>query len=347
MKKVGFGIIGLGAISKTHSLALEKCEHAYLAAAFDMVEGRAADFCRLHGGRGYDKLEDFLNDPDVEAVIVATPSGLHMDLALSALEKGKNVIVEKPLEITPERCSRMIEKAKEKGVLLSGVFQSRFYDAPRLIKKAIDENRFGKIVMIEASVKWYRSQEYYDSGAWRGTKAIDGGGAFMNQAIHAVDLLSWFGGEVEKIEAMTGTVAHERIEVEDNGAAVLRFKSGAIGVVEASTSIYPGYLKRIEVCGTEGSAILEEESLIEWKFRTETEEDEEIRRRFKAMNVSGGGASDPGAINYQGHMRQFDNFALAVRGESSLEITGEDASRAVGIITGIYRSADKGESVSL
>lgn len=345
--KIGFGLIGVGAIAKTHAYALSKSSKCYFAGAYDMNKERVEAFCKENGGKAYDKLEDFLKDENIQVVVIATPSGLHHDLAIAALKSKKHILVEKPLEITVERCNDIIEEGKRQGRLVGGVFQSRFYEAPRLVKKALDDGRFGKLTMVEASVKWFRSQEYYDSGAWRGTWEIDGGGALMNQSIHAIDLLSWFGGDVQCINGYTETIAHERIEVEDNGVAILKFKNGALGVIEGSTSIYPGFIKRLEVCGTEGSAILEDESLVAWSFKNETAEDEEIRKRFANANSTMGGASDPGAINYVGHMLQFEDFADAVRSGGKPFVTGEEAAKAVKIINGIYESVKKGASVAL
>lgn len=345
--KIGFGIIGVGAIAKTHAFALSKSDKCFFAGAYDMNRERVEAFCKEHGGKAYCELEEFLASDDFQVVVIATPSGLHHDLAIAALKAKKHVLVEKPLEITVQRCNDIIEEGRKQDRLVGGIFQSRFYEAPRLVKKALDEGRFGKLTLVEASVKWFRSQEYYDSGAWRGTWEIDGGGALMNQSIHAIDLLSWFGGDVQCIDGYTETIAHERIEVEDNGVAILKFKNGALGVIEGSTSIYPGFIKRLEVCGTQGSAILEDESLVAWSFKDETPEDEVIRKRFADANSTMGGASDPGAINYVGHMLQFEDFAEAVRNGGKPFVTGEEAAKAVRIINGIYESVKKGASVAL
>ena len=335
---ISFGLIGVGAISKIHALALEKSNNCCLKACYDLNQQRVDSFSKDKGCKGYTDIDLFLSDKDVKAVIIATPSGYHLEPALKAIKAGKNVIIEKPLEITPERCQLLIDEAKKNHVKLAGVFQSRFYEVPKLIKKALDEGRFGKISMIEASVKWFRSQEYYDSGAWRGTWAVDGGGALMNQSIHAIDLLSWFGGPIEDVKAMSSTLAHERIEVEDTAVAIMNFKNGGFGIIEGATSIYPGFSKRIEVRGTNGSAIMEEESLVEWKFRDENEEDKAIREKYISAS-SAGGASDPLAINYEGHMFQFDDFALAIIEDREPLVNGEDAMKAVKIINRIYESA--------
>ena len=343
-RRIGFGIIGLGVIAETHFTAIEKNENCRFIGAFDMVPGKAEAFCEKHGkGKPYTDLEAFLSDPEIEVVTIATPSGYHLEPALAAISHKKHVIIEKPMEITPEIEKMILEKAKENGVIATGVFQSRFYEAPILIKKAIEEGRFGRLTLVDAQVKWFRSQEYYDSGAWRGTWKVDGGGALMNQSIHAIDLLQWFCGKDDEVQAYTATLSHERIEVEDTGVAVVRFKNGALGVIEGSTSVYPGFLKKIEICGTEGSAVLEEESLKVWSFKNERPEDEEIRREFSDKTKAGGGASDPKAINTLGHEREFCDVADAIINGREPKVSGESASEAVKIICAIYESARNGK----
>ena len=342
-RKVGFGIIGLGVIAETHVLAIKKNDNCRFVGAFDMVKGRARAFCEKHGeGKAYEDLDEFLSDPEIEAVTIATPSGYHLESALAAIRHSKHVIIEKPIEITPERCEEILKEAEKYGVIVTGVFQSRFYEAPRLIKKAVEEGRFGKLTLCDAQVKWFRSQEYYDSGAWRGTWKVDGGGALMNQSIHAIDLLQWICGKVSEVQAYTSTLAHERIEVEDVGVAVLRFENGALGVIEGSTGVYPGFLKKLEISGTEGSVVLEEESIKVWSFRNERPEDEEIRRSFANRTKAGGGASDPKAINTLGHELEFRDFADAIISGRAPEVTGESATEAVRIIAAIYESAKTG-----
>lgn len=342
MKKVGFGIIGTGNIADLHARALENTSNAYLVAVFDIVSAKAESFAKKYGCKYYASLDEFLSDEQIEAVTITTPSGYHLDPALKAIEAGKHVLIEKPLEITPERCDAIIDASRKKGVKLSGIFQSRFHDAARLVKKAVEEKRFGRIVLADAYVKWYRSQEYYDSGAWRGTKEVDGGGALMNQGIHAVDLLLYLMGDVVKVGAFTSTLAHKNIEVEDTGVSILRFANGALGCIEASTGSYPGSLKKIEIRGDRGSAVIEEESLTEWTFMDERPEDEEIRKKYINATKSGGGASDPMAIQTHGHEAQFDDFAAAIREDRDPYITGEEAARSVRLLSAIYRSGDSG-----
>ncbi len=200
---------------------------------------------------------------------ICSPSGAHLDPALAAAKAGKHVVVEKPLEITTARCDEIIQATDAAGVKLGVTFQSRFHQASQLLKQAMVEGRFGTVTLGDAYVKWFRSQQYYDSGAWRGTWKLDGGGALMNQAIHSVDLLLWLMGDVVEVHARTATMTHQRIEVEDVAVATLQFRSGALGVIEATTTAYPGSLKRIEICGSGGMAVLEEEDLKQWQFLNE------------------------------------------------------------------------------
>ena len=196
-------------------------------------------------------------------------------------------------------------------------------------------------------MKWYRSQAYYDSGAWRGTWQLDGGGALMNQAIHSVDLLVWLMGDVAEISAMTATLTHERIEVEDVAVANLKFASGALGVIEATTTAFPGALKRIEISGSQGTAILEEEDIKMWQFAEETEEDADIRKRMEGRTESGGGAADPSAIDHHGHTMVFDEFLAAIDENRAPSVDGHQGRRSVEVIRAIYESAKTGQIVKL
>jgi predicted dehydrogenase len=215
------------------------------------------------------------------------------------------------------------------------------------LKKAIDGGRFGKLTMGDAYVKWFRTQEYYDGGAWRGTWALDGGGALMNQAVHSVDLLLWFMGPAVEVSAYTATLAHERIEVEDVMVATVRFKNGALGVIEASTATWPGELKRIEISGNAGSATVREEDLAVWKFAKETEKDEAIRQTMSSRTQTGGGAADPKAIGHHGHMLQFTDVLNAIKKGKQPLIDGPEGRKAIELILAIYKSAETGKPVKL
>jgi UDP-N-acetyl-2-amino-2-deoxyglucuronate dehydrogenase len=343
----GFGIVGCGMISNFHARAIAEVRGAKLVACFDTREPAAQKFAADNGCKAYTDLNAMLADPKVSIVTIATPSGAHMEPAVAAARAGKHVIVEKPLEITLKKCDRMIEACEKAGVQLGAIFPSRFHDSSVKIKRAIDGGRFGRLTLGDSYVKWYRTQQYYDSGAWRGTWALDGGGALMNQAIHSVDLLTWFMGPVVEIQANAATLAHERIEVEDVVVATLRFASGALGTLEATTAAYPGYLKRIEIHGSEGSALLEEEDLKAWDFAKPRKEDKAILDEMKTHKSTGGGASDPAAIGHHGHAIQFRDFVEAVKKNRPPAIDGHEGRRSVEIILGVYKAAETGRPVKL
>lgn len=344
---IGIGIVGCGMIANFHAKAIADAQGAHLVGCADRVAEYAGKFAEKHGCRGFESLEAMLADSEVDAVTICSPSGAHLDPALAAAAAGKHIVVEKPLEITTERCDQIIKACDKAGVKLAVTFQSRFHESSKLMKQAVEQGRFGKVTMGDAYVKWYRTQEYYDSGAWRGTWALDGGGALMNQAIHSVDLLVWLMGPVAEISAMTATMTHERIEVEDIAVANLKFANGALGVIEATTTAYPGALKRIEISGNQGTAILEEEDLKMWQFENETAEDDAIRERMVGNTDSGGGAADPSAISHHGHTMVFEDFVAAINENRPPAIDGNEGRRSVEVIRAIYESAETGRKVIL
>jgi predicted dehydrogenase len=344
---IGFGIIGCGMISRFHAKAVADIRGAKVVACQDAFPGAADKLAAELGCTAYHDLDALLADPAVDVVTICTPSGLHMEPAVAAAKAGKHIIVEKPLDITLARCDAMIAAAKKAGVVLSTIFPSRFHESSQLVKQAIDKGRFGRPTMGDAYVKWFRTQEYYDSGAWRGTWKLDGGGALMNQAVHSVDLLLWFMGPAVEVSAIAATLAHQRIEVEDVAVATVKFASGALGVIEASTATWPGELKRIEISGDAGSAIVREEDLAVWKFAKETKADEAIRQKMASRTQTGGGAADPKAIGYHGHMLQFQDVIAAIRKGKQPLIDGPEGRKAVELILAIYKSAETGKPVKL
>jgi len=343
----GFGVVGCGMIAHFHARAVADIRGAKLVAGFDTVPAAADKLAAATGCKPYYKLDDMLADPAVDVVTIGTPSGAHMEPAVAAARAGKHVIVEKPLEITLRRCDRIIRECEKADVVLSAIFPSRFHQSSIEIKRAIDAGRFGRLTVGDAIVKWYRTQAYYDSGDWRGTWQLDGGGALMNQAIHSVDLLTWLMGPVVEIRAQTGLLAHQRIAVEDVAMATLRFANGAMGIIEASTAIYPGYLKRIEIHGSGGSAIMEEEDLIKWDFAKKAPRDAAIHRKMSQQISGGGGAADPAAIGHHGHTRQFQDILKAIRKGTRPAIDGIEGRRSVEIILAIYKAAETGRAVKL
>ncbi|GHT21966.1 oxidoreductase [Planctomycetales bacterium] len=334
-------------IAGFHAKAIEAAG-AKLVACFDKFPASAEKLAANYSGcKPYSDIDEFLNDKSIEVVTIGTPSGAHFNPAMAAIQAGKNVIVEKPLEITLERCDKLIAAAKQVGVKLATVFHSRFHDSSKTLKKAVETGRFGKLTLGDANVKWYRTQQYYDSGAWRGTWELDGGGALMNQAIHTIDLLLWLMGDVAEVTAHTALLAHERIEVEDTAAATLKFKNGALGTIVASTAAYPGYLKRVEIHGSAGSAVLEEEDIVKWDFATEAAEDKSVKEAMQKQKSGGGGASDPSAIDFSGHAKLFANMLAAIDGKEQLAVDGSEGRKSVEVILAIYKSAEAGQTVKL
>ena len=344
---IGFGIVGCGMISRFHARAIADVRGAQLVGCWNLPVNRAHEFAREHGIEAFETLDAMLGDDRIQAVSIATPSGVHMEPGIAAANAGKHVIVEKPLDITLTRCDKLIAACEKNNVKLATFFPSRFHEASLKLKKAIDTGRFGRVTMGDAYVKWYRTQAYYDSGQWRGTWKLDGGGALMNQAIHTVDLLQWLMGPVVEIHAQTATLAHERIEVEDVAVATLRFASGALGVIEATTAAYPGYLKRIEIHGSAGSAIIEEEDIKAWDFAKSLASDKAILAGMEQQKSGGGGASDPSAIGHHGHAMQFKDFVQAIQKDKIPAVDGHEGRKAVEIILAIYKSAETGKPVSL
>jgi predicted dehydrogenase len=342
----GFGIIGAGKVAGLHATALSEIENVDVVAVYDIIPGKAASFTEVYGGRPYDDIKKFLKDTDVEFVSITTPSGLHQDVAIEAARAGKHIIIEKPFEITVERCRNIINAAAENNVLLSGISQSRFFDASIEIKKALDKKRFGELILCNAYVKWYRHQDYYDSTPWRGTKEIAGGGALMNQAIYALDLLLWFGGDVREVNAVSTVRGHQRIEVEDLLVSTLVFENGAFGALEATTNIWPGAPKRIEILGTHGSAVVEENNIVRWSFLKETPEDEIIRSQYGVVSLPGA-SLNPLSISYEGHQRQFVDCINAVENGREPLVDGEEAAKVIALIQAIYQSAEEKNPVIL
>jgi len=342
----GVGIVGTGLAAKLQAQAIAASEGVHLVSVLSRSGERAASFAAKHGCAGLSSPLEFFSDPRLQIVSICTPPGEHLRPALQAIAAGKHVLVEKPLEASLKGCDAIIAAARRGGVRTGGIFQSRFFEGARLVRKAIEEGRFGRLVLGQASVKWWRSQEYYDRGEWKSLEA-NGGGALMNQAIHAVDLLQWFMGPVESVQAAAGTLGHERLEVEDTAVAALRFANGSLGLIEASTAVHPGFRKRIEVCGTRGSAVLEEEDLKVWQFEPARPEDEEIRRAYAQRTRSGGGAADPAAIGLVGHRALLEDFAACLRENRPPLVDAAEARKAVALILAIYHSARTGRRVRL
>ena len=344
--QLGVALVGSGMISEFQTRAIADVEHAHVVGFFDTVPELAAKRAAQFGRKAFATLDALLADPAVDIVSICTPSGAHRDPAVAAARAGKHVMVEKPVEVTPERIDEIIAACRASGVTLGAIFPRRFFDSTRALKQAVDAGRFGALSLADVYIKWYRSQEYYDSGGWRGTWKLDGGGALMNQGIHGIDLVQWLMGGVDSVCAHTATLAHERIEVEDTATASVRYRNGALGVIEGSTAAWPGQKIRIEISGSKGHVVMVDETILEWRFAEESPHDAEVRAAFGPRGgLSGGGASDPKAIDTEGHRRQFDDFVGAIRAGEKPFCDGVEGRHAVAVITSIYRSAREGRAV--
>jgi predicted dehydrogenase len=347
MPKVGYGIIGPGTIASVHAESIGVVKGAELRAVADVSKARAKKFADQYGADAYGDYRELLDRDDIQAVSICTPSGLRAEIIDDCTKAGKNVLSEKPLEVTTKRVDKIIKACDTAGVLLACIFQSRFSVDAQHIRKALDQGRFGKLVMGDAYIKWFRSQEYYDSGQWRGTWKLDGGGALMNQGIHQIDLLQWYMGPVKKLRAETALVNHKGIEVEDLAVAMLEFENGAKGVIEGSTAIYGGHPARVEVHGTEGSAIMEDGKLIHWNFAKRKPVDKKIEATLAAESDLGTGAGDPMAgMKIEGHRRQIDDFTKAILKKRAPLIDGREGRKAVHLIESIYKAARTGKTVT-
>lgn len=346
-KLFGFAIIGTGAIASIHAKAIAAIPNARLVGVFNRTNEKAVAFAKEYDCKAYGSLEELLDTDDIDIVCICTASGLHRDPALKAIQAGKHCLIEKPLEVTLEKSDEIIKAAAEKEVKVGVIYPTRFHPASQHIRGALDENRFGDLVLGSAYVKWSRDEKYYASADWRGTWEFDGGGALMNQAIHSVDMLQWYMGPVESVQAITANVRHKNIEVEDTAVAILRFKNGAVGTIECSTAVYPGSFKRIEIMGTQGSAVIEENSLTQWQFSNDTEADAKLRESYSLGGPSQGGVANPMDIGFYGHQKQIEDLMVAISENREPLIDGNEGRKSVEIVRAIYDSARTGEPIKL
>lgn len=341
-KKLGFGIIGCGIIADFHANAIHECfESATLVGVCDVVFDAAEKFAHRHNTSAFLNEAQLLACADIDVVCICTPSGYHHSSVIAAARAGKHIICEKPLAINKEQLDAVERECILAGVTVSVISQNRYAKSIDRVKRAIDEGLLGRIVCADIYMKYYRSQEYYDSGSWRGTKRIDGGGALMNQGIHGVDLLLYLAGEIKSVYAVSKTLVRN-IEVEDTLSAVVEYKSGATGVIQATTSVYPGYPRRLDINGENGSIVLDETSIVRWDIRNSAGHDDVV-----LMPTFTNGAATPTAISNDGHIRQISDTIRCIR-EGTNPLSGlYDGRRAVDVILAIYRSAEEGVRIDL
>jgi UDP-N-acetyl-2-amino-2-deoxyglucuronate dehydrogenase len=347
-RDIGFAVIGLG-MGMHHCKAIENAPGAHLVAVCDLDEERLQPAAEEYDCKPYTDFRALFEDDEVDVVNIATPSGKHAEIGILAAAAGKHMIVEKPADITTASIDELIAVGQRNKIKIGGIFQARFNPLNKRIRQAIQEGRMGRLIGVHGHLPWYRLQSYFEGrhGAWKGTWGMDGGGSLMNQGIHTVDLLQWFGGPVEAVMGMFGVFGHE-IEAEDQAVALLRFSSGALGTLYTTTCCYPGYDQRITLFGSEGSILKEEGELISWKLQGDSEgqEEQELMGLYGSGKDSSG-AVDPMAVSFDGHTQIVEDMIEAIRQDRDPAIGLDGARHAVEIINAIYEAARSGKEVKL
>lgn len=336
MKKMGFGIIGCGAIANMHAGAVNTIEKGVLSACSDVNEKSLLDFSRKYNITPYSDYKDMLQDEKIDVVCICTPSGLHKKFCIEAAAAKKHIVVEKPMALTASDCDEIIKACDENGVKLEVISQNRFKESFRLVKSMVEEGRLGRVVSADIYMKYYRSPEYYGASNWKGTWAMDGGGALMNQGIHGVDILLYIMGDVKSVFGYARTLARD-IEVEDTASAVVEFKNGALGVIQGTTSVTPGYPRRMEINGTKGSITLIEGDITMWDIEGIPKPNIETK--------TGQSHNDPMSFDIEGHVLQITDLIYAVENNMEPYVSHREGKRPVELITAIYESSRTGKRI--
>lgn len=330
--KIGFGIVGGGMIGKVHAEAISALPDAEVVAVWGRDATRVNELAQKYRATGYTNYDQFLTHPGLDVVNVCSPSGLHLEHGRAAAEAGKHVLVEKPIEINLERADALIKACEQAGVKLGVIFQSRFLPMVQKMKAAIEAGKLGRLILGDAYVKWYRAPEYY-ADSWHGTLALDGGGALINQAIHTVDLLRWMMGPVSTAFAMKKALRYPHIEGEDTLVGNLQFQNGALGAVVATTSVKPGFKRRLEISGERGTIILDGDAISVWEIDGEPSAQED------AAQITDGSAN-PAAISIEGHRLQIADMVQAVRSNRPPILDGVEGRKSLEVVRALYTAAE-------
>jgi UDP-N-acetyl-2-amino-2-deoxyglucuronate dehydrogenase len=339
---IHIGLIGGGNITATHARAARAIAGVEISAIHGTSLEKIALLSRGHGGTPYEDFAAFLKHRPMDLVIIGSPSGLHAEQGIAAARQGLHVLTEKPIEISTARADALITAAKQSGVKLGVIFQDRTKPHIRQLKSWLDQGLLGKILLVDARVKWYRPREYYANSRWRGSLALDGGGALINQGVHTVDLLLWLLGDAVRVQARTATLLH-KIEAEDTAVATLEFASGTLGIFHATTAAYPGYPRRVEISGAEGTVILEHDRIIAANLRntpaaaTISADLAALTEMAKDENQS---ASSAAVSDFRGHQAVLEDFLAAIRQNHTPSCDGAEGRRSIALIEAIYRAAE-------
>ena len=334
------GLLGGGNISRTHGRAAAELPDVKVVAVHGANPEKARGLAVEHGVPSHDSLEAFLDQRPMDVVLIGSPSGVHAQQAIAAVRKGLHVLCEKPLDIKLPQVDALLAEAERAGVKLGVMFQDRTKQDLRRLKSLLDDGRIGRPLLVSASVRWWRPPEYYSSQRWRGTWEFDGGGALMNQGVHTVDLLLWLLGDVRRVQARTATVLHE-IEVEDTAVALLEFTSGAVATLEATTAAWPGYPRRLEITGSEGTVVVEGDRIAKADLRTPLEQPAGGRADGNAQG------SSHLIADASGHRALLEDFLRAIETGGRPLCDGREGRRSVELVQAVYESARTGQAVEL
>jgi UDP-N-acetyl-2-amino-2-deoxyglucuronate dehydrogenase len=334
------GLIGGGNISETHARAARAIPGVEIAAVFGTNAEKIGRLCREYGGKPFSNFDEFLVHRPMQLVALGSPSGLHAEQGITAARQGLHVLTEKPIDITIERADALIAEAHKAGVQLGVFFQDRYKPDILSVKNAVVAGALGKPILVDARVKWYRPPDYYSNSRWRGTWALDGGGALINQAVHTLDLMLWMFGEVKTVQAIGKTALHV-IEAEDTLIAMLEFANGAVGVLQAATSVFPGYPRRLELTGSEGTLIIEQDRLLTADLKSRSPD------LLKSSEVDKNPSwSSPVVSDARGHQAVLEDFLRAIRTNTKPRCDGQQGRRSLVLVQAIYEACRTGERVN-
>jgi predicted dehydrogenase len=364
MIPIHIGILGGGNISDTHARAAREVEGVEIAAVYGHNQEKSKELARRYGGVVYPDFDAFLRHRPMDLIVIGSPSGRHAEQGIAAARLGLHLLIEKPIDIDLNRADALIGECDKAGVKLGVCFQDRTAPDLSKLKQLIDAGSLGKPILASAQVLWYRPPEYYRDSRWRGTYALDGGGALINQGVHTVDLLLWLMGDVTRVQAKTITALHD-IEVEDTVAATLEFSNGAIGTLQTATSAYPGYPRRLELTGSGGTIIVEGDRITAADLRTPPEA---VRKRPACSSANVGGAelstpeacvpitagdessarsNSPVVSDVSGHRRLFEDFIRAIQSNGRPLCDGREGRKSLALVKAIYESSRTGQAVVL
>jgi UDP-N-acetyl-2-amino-2-deoxyglucuronate dehydrogenase len=356
--KVRFAVVGAGIIGNRHVQVMsDLTDQVELVAVVDIDRAKAEKAAAELGAAVYGSLTEALGNEDIDAVAVCTPTGIHGEVAIEALRAGKHVVIEKPAEVTLAKTDEIIAAQRDAGTVVTVISQHRFDASTDIVLQAIRKGELGRLTSGIASIDWWRGQSYYDSGDWRGTWALDGGGALMNQGVHTVDLLVAALGKPVEVFAYTACLAHDRIEVEDIAVGVVKFESGALGVLHGSTAAFPGMSARLQVHGSKGSAVIDNDQLTyihttpadeqaAEKFFGAKKGTNQVDRYLQADASAPAAGADPSQLS-NAHLLQYRNFLAALHGKEDLRVGLAENRQSISVIVGAYESARTGKPVSL